>query len=84
MPDTPPRLLAVSVGGPRDHEWQGKPVRTSIFTSEVPGRADRPPPEGRAIVVPRRVRQGRSGRSGRSGRQARSGRTFAQLAFASW
>lgn len=32
-----PRLLAISVGTPRDVEWQGKPLRTSIFKSPVEG-----------------------------------------------
>lgn len=32
------RLLAVSVGKPRDVEWQGKPLRTAIFKSPVEGR----------------------------------------------
>jgi MOSC domain-containing protein YiiM len=32
------RLLAVSVGKPRDVEWQGKPLRTAIFKSPVAGR----------------------------------------------
>ena len=31
-------LLAVSVGKPRDLEWQGKPLRTAIFKSPVAGR----------------------------------------------
>lgn len=31
------RLLAVSVGKPRDVEWQGKPLRTAIFKSPVAG-----------------------------------------------
>ncbi len=32
-----PRLLALCVGAPRDVEWQGKPLRTSIFKSPVAG-----------------------------------------------
>lgn len=32
-----PRLLAISVGTPRDVEWQGRPLRTSIFKSPVAG-----------------------------------------------
>lgn len=31
------RLLAVSVGKPRDVEWQGKPLRTAIFKLPVAG-----------------------------------------------
>ncbi|MEZ4282357.1 MAG: MOSC domain-containing protein [Myxococcota bacterium] len=33
----PPTLLAICVGTPRDVEWQGKPLRTSIFKSPVAG-----------------------------------------------
>ena len=32
------RLLALSVGGPREVEWQGRTVRTSIFKQPVAGR----------------------------------------------
>jgi len=32
------RLLALSVGGPREVEWQGRAVRTSIFKQPVAGR----------------------------------------------
>jgi MOSC domain-containing protein YiiM len=32
------KLLAVSVGGPREVEWRGQRVRTSIFKTLVPGR----------------------------------------------
>ncbi len=32
------KLLAVSVGGPREVEWRGQRVRTSIFKTPVPGR----------------------------------------------
>jgi MOSC domain-containing protein YiiM len=32
------KLLSVSVGLPRDIEWRGKTVRTSIFKSPVAGR----------------------------------------------
>jgi MOSC domain-containing protein YiiM len=32
------KLLLISVGLPRDIEWRGKTVRTSIFKSPVPGR----------------------------------------------
>jgi MOSC domain-containing protein YiiM len=31
-------LLSINVGLPRDVEWRGKTVRTSIFKSPVPGR----------------------------------------------
>lgn len=31
-------LLAVSVGKPRDVEWQGKPLRTAIYKAPVAGR----------------------------------------------
>lgn len=31
-------LLAVSVGKPRDVEWQGKPLRTAIYKSPIAGR----------------------------------------------
>jgi MOSC domain-containing protein YiiM len=31
------KLLSISVGPPRDVEWRGKTVRTSIFKSPVPG-----------------------------------------------
>jgi MOSC domain-containing protein YiiM len=33
------KLLSISVGPPRDVEWRGKTVRTSIFKSPVPGPA---------------------------------------------
>jgi MOSC domain-containing protein YiiM len=33
------KLLSISVGLPRDIEWRGKTVRTSIFKSPVPGPA---------------------------------------------
>jgi MOSC domain-containing protein YiiM len=36
-PVSPPILLAVSVGRPRDVEWQGRPLRTSIFKAPVAG-----------------------------------------------
>ena len=36
-PESPPVLLAVSVGSPRDVEWQGQPLRTSIFKAPVAG-----------------------------------------------
>ncbi len=32
------KLVAVSVGGPREVEWRGRAVRTSIFKQPVPGR----------------------------------------------
>ncbi len=32
------KLLAVNVGGPREVEWRGQRVRTSIFKTPVPGR----------------------------------------------
>jgi MOSC domain-containing protein YiiM len=32
------KLLSVNVGLPREVEWQGKLVRTSIFKTAVPGR----------------------------------------------
>jgi ferredoxin-NADP reductase/MOSC domain-containing protein YiiM len=32
------RLLSVNVGRPREVEWRGRTVRTSIWKSEVPGR----------------------------------------------
>ncbi len=38
-PDVEPmKLLSVNVGRPREIEWQGKGVRTSIFKAAVPGR----------------------------------------------
>ncbi len=36
-PAAPPVLLAVSVGEPRDVEWQGRSLRTSIFKAPVAG-----------------------------------------------
>ena len=33
------KLLSINVGPPRDVDWRGKTVRTSIFKSPVPGRA---------------------------------------------
>lgn len=33
------KLVALSVGGPREVEWRGRTVRTSIFKQPVPGRA---------------------------------------------
>jgi MOSC domain-containing protein YiiM len=33
------KLLSVNVGLPRDVDWRGKTVQTSIFKSPVPGRA---------------------------------------------
>lgn len=33
-----PKVLAVSVGRPREVEWRGRPVRTSIFKTPVSGR----------------------------------------------
>lgn len=36
-PASPPVLLAVSVGAPRDVEWQGQTLRTSIFKAPVAG-----------------------------------------------
>ena len=36
-PAPAPTLLAICVGTPRDVEWQGKPLRTSIFKSPVAG-----------------------------------------------
>src|SRR3989454_12071918 len=35
---TPMKLLSVNVGLPREIEWRGKLVRTSIFKAPVPGR----------------------------------------------
>ncbi len=32
------KLLSISVGGPREMQWRGKPVRTSIFKTPVSGR----------------------------------------------
>ena len=32
------RLVAVSVGRPRQAEWQGEMILTSIFKAPVPGR----------------------------------------------
>lgn len=32
------KLVAVSVGGPREIPWEGRVVRTSIFKTPVPGR----------------------------------------------
>jgi MOSC domain-containing protein YiiM len=32
------KLLSISVGPPRDVEWRGKTIQTSIFKSPVPGR----------------------------------------------
>jgi MOSC domain-containing protein YiiM len=32
------KLVSVSVGGPRDVEWEGKTIRTSIFKAPVAGR----------------------------------------------
>ena len=32
------QVLSVNVGGPRDVEWRGERVRTSIWKSPVPGR----------------------------------------------
>ena len=32
------KVLAVSVGGPREVQWQGRSVRTSIFKQPVSGR----------------------------------------------
>jgi MOSC domain-containing protein YiiM len=32
------RVVSVNVGGPRDIEWQGQPLRTSIYKSPVAGR----------------------------------------------
>ena len=32
------KILSVNVGTPRDVEWRGKTVRTSIFKAPVPGR----------------------------------------------
>jgi MOSC domain-containing protein YiiM len=32
------KVLSVNVGAPRDVEWRGKAVRTSIFKTPVPGR----------------------------------------------
>jgi ferredoxin-NADP reductase/MOSC domain-containing protein YiiM len=34
----PPRLLAVSVGLPRDHTWRGRTVRTGVWKEPVAGR----------------------------------------------
>lgn len=36
----PPSLLAICLGGPRDVEWQGRPLRTSIFKSPVAGAVE--------------------------------------------
>ncbi|MGA8005389.1 MAG: MOSC domain-containing protein, partial [Burkholderiales bacterium] len=36
--DMPPRLLAVSVGLPREHSWRGHAVRTGIWKEPVSGR----------------------------------------------
>ena len=33
------KVLAVSVGGPRELEWRGRLVRTSIFKTPISGRA---------------------------------------------
>ena len=32
------KLVALSLGGPRDAEWRGEIVRTSIFKQPVTGR----------------------------------------------
>ena len=32
------KVLAVSVGGPREVEWRGRMVRTSIFKTPISGR----------------------------------------------
>lgn len=32
------KLVAISVGGPRDVEWRGRGIRTSIFKSPISGR----------------------------------------------
>ncbi len=32
------KLVAISVGGPRDVEWRGRSIRTSIFKSPISGR----------------------------------------------
>lgn len=34
------KLIAVSVGGPREVEWRGRTVKTSIFKAPVPGRVN--------------------------------------------
>lgn len=35
---TPMKLVSINVGLPREIEWEGKRVRTSIFKAAVPGR----------------------------------------------
>ena len=57
--------------GRRGPVWSRRHHRSSR-PRQGPGRADHPPPEGRAIVVPRRVRQ------------SRQGQTVGQRALASW
>ena len=32
------KLVAISVGGPREMEWHGRTVRTSIFKTPIEGR----------------------------------------------
>ncbi len=38
MPDSPARVLAVSVGGAREFEYRGRPARSAIWKSPVAGR----------------------------------------------
>lgn len=38
MPSPIPRVLAVSVGGPREFEYHGRPARSAIWKSPVSGR----------------------------------------------
>jgi MOSC domain-containing protein YiiM len=38
MPETTPRVLAVSVGRPREFDFHGKPARSSIWKTPVTGR----------------------------------------------
>jgi hypothetical protein len=33
------RVIALSIGGPREVEWRGRVVRTSIFKTPVDSRA---------------------------------------------
>lgn len=40
---SPATLVAISVGRPRDVEWQGKPLRTSIFKQPVVGPVEAGP-----------------------------------------
>ena len=67
---TPMRLLSVNVGQPREVDWRGREVRTSIWKSEVPR-----PPVGRP---PQRGRR-RAGRPDRPRRRAPRGLRLRRL-----